>query len=149
MIEVVLVVVTPEGRPEPVPARTSGTGFGHRHLAITGMQETQMLGTGYQQEVSLPKLYMDVAEYNEMILVPAQVNTLVDLAVRHALARRGVSHLTIPTDVQVAKAGSNPWSAPAPAVIKETAARYLEPPGQPRAADLQRAAEILNEGRAW
>ena len=37
-------------------------------LAITGMQETQMLGTGYQQEVSLERLFMDVAEYNEMIL---------------------------------------------------------------------------------
>src|SRR5213080_4873628 len=36
-------------------------------LAITGMQETQMLGTGYQQEVHLEKLFMDVAEYNEMI----------------------------------------------------------------------------------
>src|ERR1700678_4574692 len=30
-------------------------------LAITGMQETQMLGTGYQQEVSLEKLFMDVS----------------------------------------------------------------------------------------
>src|SRR5579871_2697858 len=47
-------------------------------LAITGMQETQMLGTGYQQEVSLEKLFMDVAVYNEMIRVPAQVTTLVD-----------------------------------------------------------------------
>ena len=57
-------------------------------LAITGMQESQMLGTGYQQEVALEKLFMDVAEYNEMIRVPVQVPTLVDLAVRHALSRR-------------------------------------------------------------
>src|SRR6266566_3767123 len=28
-------------------------------LAITGMQETSVLGTGYQQEVHLEKLYMD------------------------------------------------------------------------------------------
>ena len=42
-------------------------------LAITGMQETQMLGTGYQQEVALEKLFIDVAEYNEMIHVPAQL----------------------------------------------------------------------------
>src|ERR1700760_933456 len=38
-------------------------------LAITGMQETQLLGTGYQQEVHLEKLFIDVAEYNEMIHV--------------------------------------------------------------------------------
>src|SRR5512132_711351 len=36
-------------------------------LAITGMQETPVLGTGYQQEVALDKLYADVAEYNQMI----------------------------------------------------------------------------------
>jgi pyruvate dehydrogenase (quinone)/pyruvate oxidase len=114
-------------------------------LAITGMQETQMLGTGYQQEVALEKLFMDVAEYNEMIRVPAQVPTLVDLAVRHALARRGVAHLTIPTDVQIAEAGSNPFEAVAPAVIKPTAPIYLAPPGLPREADLAHAASVLNE----
>ena len=31
-------------------------------LAITGMLETSLLGTGYQQEVALDKLYADVAE---------------------------------------------------------------------------------------
>jgi len=35
-------------------------------LAITGMQETSVLGTGYQQEVNLDKLYADVAEYDQM-----------------------------------------------------------------------------------
>jgi pyruvate dehydrogenase (quinone) len=115
-------------------------------LAITGMQESQMLGTGYQQEVALEKLYMDVAEYNEMIRVPVQVPTLVDLAVRHALARRTVAHLTIPTDIQVAEAGANPWEAPAPAVIKPTAPRFLPAPGLPRDADLDAAARVLNDG---
>src|SRR5213082_3665064 len=36
-------------------------------LAITGMQETQLLGTGYQQEVHLEKLYADVAQYEAMV----------------------------------------------------------------------------------
>src|ERR671922_2696916 len=39
-------------------------------LAITGMQETQLLGTGYQQEVHLERLYQDVATYNMLIQVP-------------------------------------------------------------------------------
>ena len=47
-------------------------------LAVTGMQESQMLGTGYQQEVTLDRLFMDVAEYNQMIHVPVQVPTPVD-----------------------------------------------------------------------
>ncbi len=42
-------------------------------LAITGMQETSVLGTGYQQEVNLDKLYQDVAEYDQMIYNPAQL----------------------------------------------------------------------------
>jgi pyruvate dehydrogenase (quinone)/pyruvate oxidase len=115
-------------------------------LAITGMQETQMLGTGYQQEVALEKLFMDVAEYNEMIHVPAQLPTLVDIAIRHALSRRGVAHLTIPTDIQMADADANPWSAPAPAVNQPTAPIYLPAPGIPRGQDLAAAAEILNAG---
>ena len=115
-------------------------------LALTGMQESQMLGTGYQQEVTLERLYMDVAEYNQMVHVPVQVPTLVDLAVRHALARRTVSHLTMPTDIQMADAGANPYSAPRRRSVKPTAAIYLAPPGSPRAEDLQAAAEVLNAG---
>ena len=115
-------------------------------LAITGMQETQMLGTGYQQEVSLEKLFIDVAEYNEMIRVPVQLPTLVDLAIRHALTRRGVAHLTIPTDIQVAEADANPWSAPAPAVNKPTAPVYLPLSGLPREQDVIAAADVLNAG---
>ena len=115
-------------------------------LAITGMQESQMLGTGYQQEVALEKLFIDVAEYNEMIHVPAQLPTLVDIAIRHALSRRGVAHLTIPTDIQVAEAGANPWSAPAPAVNQPTAPIYLPASGLPRPTDVATAAEVLNAG---
>jgi pyruvate dehydrogenase (quinone) len=65
-------------------------------LAITGMQETQLLGTGYQQEVHLEKLYQDVAAYDVMVHVPGQVPALVDRAVRTSLAQRTVSHLTLP-----------------------------------------------------
>src|ERR671929_544968 len=36
-------------------------------LALTGMQETELLGTGYQQEVHLEKLYEDVARYDVMV----------------------------------------------------------------------------------
>src|SRR5436305_11219524 len=73
-------------------------------LAITGMQETSVLGTGYQQEVDLTRLYEDVADYNLMITNPMQVQSAVDLAIRTALARRTVSHLTFPNDIQIAPA---------------------------------------------
>src|ERR687887_1523763 len=50
-------------------------------LAITGMQETSVLGTGYQQEVALDRLFEDVTEYNQVVMNPAQLPTLVDVAI--------------------------------------------------------------------
>jgi pyruvate dehydrogenase (quinone)/pyruvate oxidase len=73
-------------------------------LAITGMQGPKLLGTGYQQEVHLDRLFIDVAEYNAMIHVPLHIPTLVDKAVRTALSRRGVAHITFPVDIQQAPA---------------------------------------------
>ena len=115
-------------------------------LAITGMQETSLLGTGYQQEVALDKLYADVAEYDMMISNPAQIPAVTDLAIRTAYARRGVAHITIPNDIQVADAGADPWQHAAPASTPKTAAIYLAPPGLPSPEDLQRLADFLNEG---
>jgi pyruvate dehydrogenase (quinone)/pyruvate oxidase len=115
-------------------------------LAITGMQETELLGTGYQQEVHLDRLFNDVAEYDVMVHVPTQIPTLVDNAVRHALSHRTVSHITIPNDVQVADADANPWRAVAPARPPSTAPVFLPAPGAARRADLEAAARVLEEG---
>ncbi|MEV4224089.1 thiamine pyrophosphate-dependent enzyme [Nonomuraea sp. NPDC049725] len=113
-------------------------------LAITGMQETSVLGTGYQQEVHLDRLFEDVAEYNLVVDNPTQLPGVVDIAIRTAYARRGVAHLTLPNDVQVAPADADPYKHVAPARPPATAAVYLSPPGLPREEDLQAAAEILN-----
>jgi pyruvate dehydrogenase (quinone) len=115
-------------------------------LAITGMQETSVLGTGYQQEVNLDKLYEDVAEYDQMIYNPAQLPTVVDNAVRIAYARRGVTHLTVPNDIQVADAGADPWPHVAPARPPQTAPVMLSAPGQPSEQDLLRVASLLADG---
>jgi pyruvate dehydrogenase (quinone) len=113
-------------------------------LAITGMQETSVLGTGYQQEVNLDKLYEDVAVYDQMIYNPAQLPGVVDIAVRTAYARRGVAHLTVPNDLQVAKAGENPYGEVGPTRPPATAPIRLEAPSQPSEEDLHRLADVLN-----
>jgi pyruvate dehydrogenase (quinone) len=115
-------------------------------LAITGMQETSVLGTGYQQEVNLDKLYTDVAEYDQMIYNPAQLPSVVDNAIRTAYARRGVAHLTMPNDIQVADADADPWQHVAPVRPPATAPMMLEAPGRPRDEDLERVASLLNDG---
>ena len=116
-------------------------------LAITGMQETSVLGTAYQQEVPLDKLYADVAEYDQMIYNPVQIPAVTDTAIRTAYARRGVAHITIPNDIQVADADADPWQHVAPASAPKTAAVHLAPPGMPSPEELQRLADFLNEGR--
>ncbi len=115
-------------------------------LAITGMQETALLGTGYQQEVNLDKLYADVAEYDQMIYNPAQLPSVVDNAIRTAYARRGVAHITVPNDLQVADAGADPWQHVAPARPPHTAPVMLQAPGRPRDEDLQAIASLLADG---
>ena len=113
-------------------------------LAITGMQETSVLGTGYQQEVNLDKLYEDVTVYDQMIYNPVQLPAVVDIAVRTAYAQRGVAHLTVPNDLQVAKAGENPYMEVGPTRPPATAPIRLAAPGRPAEDDLQRLADVLN-----
>jgi pyruvate dehydrogenase (quinone)/pyruvate oxidase len=113
-------------------------------LAITGMQETSVLGTGYQQEVHLDRLFEDVAVYNQMVVNPAQLPSLVDLAIRTAYARQGVAHLTVPNDIQVSEADTDPYRQVAPARPPATAPVYLAPPVRPRDSDVEAAALVLN-----
>jgi pyruvate dehydrogenase (quinone) len=115
-------------------------------LAITGMQETSVLGTGYQQEVNLDRFYQDATEYNQVVMNPAQLPALVDIAIRTAYARRGVAHLTIPNDIQVAEAHKDPYTSVAPVRPPATAPVYLAPPVRPADADLRVAADLLNAG---
>src|SRR3982750_264260 len=118
-------------------------------LAITGMQETSVLGTGYQQEVDLTRLYADVAVYDQLVVNPQQLPALVDLAIRHAYARRGVAHLCVPNDIQVAAAGEGPYQHVAPGSPPSTAPTYLRAAARPRDEDLAEAVTVLQDaGRA-
>src|SRR5256885_7280866 len=73
-------------------------------LAITGVQSTSQLGTEYQQAVHLDRVFMDLCVYDQMLVVPVSIPALVDMAMRTAPARRGVSHLTFPVDMLEAAA---------------------------------------------
>ena len=115
-------------------------------LAITGMQATTLLGTGFQQEVHLEHLYEDVADYNAMVHVPVQIPALVDNAVRTALARRTVSHLTVPVDLQEADPDLKPYEGGlGTGRTPQTAPVFLTSPVVPAAEQLERAASLLDE----
>jgi pyruvate dehydrogenase (quinone) len=114
-------------------------------VAIVGQQATTALGAEYQQEVDLISLFKDVAHhYVHMCSVPEQARHLIDRAVRIARAERTVTCVIFPNDVQEMAAVESPervhgttfsgvgWSAP----------RVV-----PQQQDLERAAEVLNEGK--
>src|SRR5919206_265491 len=69
-------------------------------VAITGRTYSDLMGSGYQQDVDQLQLFSDVSVYNNMINEPEQAEMVVDIACRTALSQRGVSHFTIPIDVQ-------------------------------------------------
>ncbi len=79
-------------------------------LAITGHTFHDLIGTHYQQDVDLTKLFMDVAAYNERITGPAHVHNALDDAIRTAMTHRTVAHLCIPKDIQDWKNGEIPRS---------------------------------------
>jgi pyruvate dehydrogenase (quinone) len=113
-------------------------------LAIVGQQSSKALGGSYQQEVDLISLFKDVAhEYVHMATHPAQIRHLVDRAVRTALATRSVSCLIFPNDVQTLPAQETP---PREHGTVHSGVGACTPRVLPEAADLERAAEILNAG---
>ncbi|MGH9586362.1 MAG: thiamine pyrophosphate-dependent enzyme [Acidobacteriaceae bacterium] len=113
-------------------------------LAITGMQHSDLIGTLTQQDVELDKLYMNVAQYNQRVMNGAHMESVADLAIRTALTRRGVSHITIPVDVQVEsmKRGRSKRDP-----VHHTSAVPAHFEQLPSSVDLEHAADILNRGK--
>src|SRR5438270_5009884 len=114
-------------------------------LAITGLQYHDLIHTYTQQDIELDKVFMDVCVYNTRVMGPNHVENVADLACRTALAYRGVSHITIPVDMQEEEI--NPKTLSKRNVPHHTsdvcAVGALVPPD----SDLERAAYILNSGK--
>jgi len=114
-------------------------------LAIIGQQSRTALGGEYQQEVDLISLFKDVAhQFVHMASCSTQIRHLVDRAVRIAKAERTVTCIIIPNDVQECPAAPKPPRSHG-AVLSGIG--YSSPHVVPREADLQHAAEVLNDGK--
>jgi pyruvate dehydrogenase (quinone) len=113
-------------------------------LAITGHTFHDLIGTHGQQDVDLSRLFMDVAAYSERVTGPAHVVNVVDEAIKTALGRRTVAHLTIPKDVQEWTSSDEPRSE---SNIAGHSADIFEPErSMPSRDRLQQAADLLNAG---
>jgi pyruvate dehydrogenase (quinone) len=112
-------------------------------LSITGSTYSDLMNSNYQQDVNLLQLFSDVTVYNNMINRPEHAEMTVDIACRSALSLRGVSHLTIPIDVQEMKLKGRYSRHKVPGHTSDFYANITVPDR----GLLEDAANILNSGR--
>ncbi|HZD34557.1 MAG TPA: thiamine pyrophosphate-dependent enzyme [Nitrososphaeraceae archaeon] len=112
-------------------------------LAITGSTYSDLMNSGYQQDVNLLQLFSDVAIYNSLISKPEQAEMAVDIACRTALTLRCVSHLTIPIDVQEMKLKEKYSRHKVAGHTSDVYANLTMPDKK----QIQKAAHILNSGK--
>ncbi|WP_369367822.1 thiamine pyrophosphate-requiring protein [Streptomyces sp. CG4] len=112
-------------------------------VAIVGQTNRSAMGGSYQQEVDLISLYKDVAsDFCEMVTVPEQLPNVLDRALRTAMARRSVTALIVPADVQELD-----YSPPEHAFkMVPSSLGMPHSTAVPDDDDLQRAADVLNSG---
>ncbi|BEL04152.1 thiamine pyrophosphate-requiring protein [Actinoplanes sichuanensis] len=113
-------------------------------VAIVGQQASTVLGSAYQQEIDLVRLFGDVcAQFVQAAHTPEQMPMLIDRAFRIAMTTRGPTCVILPHDVQKA-------SAPDPGTHEHGV--MMTSPGLrparvvPYDEDLRAAAEVLTAG---
>ena len=106
-------------------------------LAIAAHIPSAEIGTGYFQETHPQTLFQECSHYCELVSSSNQMPRTLEIAIREAVGKRGVSVVVIPGDVALQPA----VSAPTP-----KAASLLPPRAivKPAPADLDSLAALLN-----
>jgi pyruvate dehydrogenase (quinone) len=108
-------------------------------LAIAAHIPSPEIGSSYFQETHPQSLFQECSHYCELVSTGHQVPRVLEVAIRQAVGKRGVSVVVIPGDVALQPAAS----APPP-----KAAGLLPPPPvvTPSRVELDRLAALLNDG---
>ncbi|MBX3371737.1 MAG: hypothetical protein KF793_15220 [Nitrospira sp.] len=112
-------------------------------LAITGHTFHDLIGTHYQQDVDLDRLCMDVAAYSQRVMSPTHLGNVVDEAIKTAISRRTVAHITIPKDIQDWSVEEHRSKANIPGHSGDL---YSDPLPLPSRSLLEKAATLINAG---
>lgn len=72
-------------------------------LALTGLVKRQLIGPGSFQEIDQHSFFEPICVFNHTLMSEDQTTTLITLAIKHALVDRGVSHISVPNDIQKLK----------------------------------------------
>jgi thiamine pyrophosphate-dependent acetolactate synthase large subunit-like protein len=106
-------------------------------LAITGQVPREEAGLGYFQEVDQDKLFDDVSVFSQTIRSASQMPRILHQAIDVAIAKRGVAHIAVPTDIVSEIVPAHNFSRPG--AVPEAVIT-------PSEADLDAAAEIISAG---
>jgi len=107
-------------------------------LAIAAQIPSAEIGSGYFQETHPEHLFKDCSHYCELVSQPEQMPRVLGIAMRTAIARRGVAVVVLPGDVALRKCAS-----PALSLGLDPRESSTIPP----AGVLEQAAAILNNAR--
>jgi thiamine pyrophosphate-dependent acetolactate synthase large subunit-like protein len=113
-------------------------------LAITGLPYHDLHQTWTQQDIDHARLFQDVAEHATSITGAAQVALATTIACRTALARRGVTHLAFPSDIQEQQVDDD---EPSPRNKAGTTTAFARPHVAPDPDAIERAVDVLEAGR--
>jgi pyruvate dehydrogenase (quinone) len=106
-------------------------------LAIAAQIPSAEIGAGYFQETHPQTLFQECSHYCELVSGANQMPRALEVAIREAVGKRGVSVLVIPGDVAL-----QPASDAAP--VKAAGLLPSAPIVTPRKQDLERLAALLN-----
>ncbi len=108
-------------------------------LALTGQVATQVVGTGNFQEVDLVQAFNSVAEFNHSVQAGSKHSELMAMAIKHAILKRDVSHLTFPDEAQEKSANGEEAQTPEGRITPMT----ITPPKE----SLEKAVELLKNAK--
>ncbi len=106
-------------------------------LGIAAQIPSAEIGAGYFQETHPQSLFQECSHYCELISGANQMPRVLEVAIREAVGKRGVSVVVMPGDVALQPASD----APAPKVSGLLPPRAVVTPAR---ADLDRLAALLN-----
>ncbi|QAY75373.1 ubiquinone-dependent pyruvate dehydrogenase [Sphingosinicella sp. BN140058] len=110
-------------------------------LAIAAHIPSAEIGSGYFQETKPERLFADCSHYCELVSSPKQMPRTLELGIRAAVGKGGVSVLVIPGDVALEKASDT----------KSAGISGLLPPSPriaPAPTDIDRLTAMLNEAKS-
>jgi pyruvate dehydrogenase (quinone) len=107
-------------------------------LAIAAQIPSSQLGTNYFQETHPEELFKDCSDYCAVISEPGQLERVLPIAMRTAIAKRGVAVIVLPGNIATSDCS---WKA-RPIGLLENDSEVI-----PSQSALQRAAEILNASK--